>query len=173
MPTLVSTRLNQVRVYDTFRVAAINQHSGLTYLFRAHGDISERIKMEFTCTLTVDPQHGEIPLAVVDTIATDGYGGERSIGTGRTLQELVHNMDWPHRPSELAELKHLLATRQFTNCKDLIGENVSRQLSSIQALRTRERIECCAKQLGLISGAYQALALEYPATAKQHELLVN
>ena len=173
MPTLVSTRLNLVSVVDTFRVAATNQHSGLTYIFRAHGDVTARIKMDFICTVEFKPQHGEAPRLVAGTVDTDGYGAERRVGSGRTLQELVHNMDWPHRPSELAELKSLLATRQFTNCKDLIGDNVSAELSHVQTLRTGEKIVYCAEQLGLDSGIYQASALGYRASSEPKMLFAN
>lgn len=173
MPTPVSTRLNLVSVYDTFRVIAVNQHSGLTYIFRAHGDISERIKMEFTCSLTFKAEHGEAAHVVADTIATDGYGNQRRAGTGRTLQELIHNMDWPHRPSELAELKSLLATRQFTNCKELIGAKVSHELNPLQTLRTGEKIVYVAEQLGIDSGGYQAFPLGYRTEAEPQMMLAN
>lgn len=116
--------LNDISVVDRFRVKACSRQQGVHFVFQAHGPMGPNRPAEFTCHLYDNASHEYFAYIETDTVATDSYGNLRSCGTGRSLEELVHNLDWAHRPSEMAQLKALLSTRALTNCGEPVGDLV-------------------------------------------------
>ncbi len=125
--------LNDITLVDRFRVKAYSRQQGVHYLFQAHGPMGQNRPAEFTCHLYDNGTHEYTAYVETDTVATDAHGNTRCCGTGRTLEELVHNLDWAHKPSELAQLKALLSTRVLTDCGKPVGDLVLLSLSAEQA----------------------------------------
>jgi hypothetical protein len=119
--------LNQLAVHDEFNVRVFNRLQDVHYFFAAHGDLGDNRPAKFRCHV-YDSAAGSHATAVrTGTVATDGHGHRRCSAEGKTLDELVHNLDWPHRPSELAQLRMLLAARRLTDSGRPVGDLVFRR----------------------------------------------
>ncbi len=116
--------LNTISVCDRFRVKVYSLAQDVYFLFQAHGPIGPNRPAEFTCHMYDSASLSHSAAIEPDTVTTDTPGLVRTCATGRTLEELVHNLDWAHKPSELARLKALLATRDQTNCREKVGDLV-------------------------------------------------
>ena len=170
--------LNDIAVVDRFRVKAVSRQQGVHFHFQAHGPMGPNRPAEFTCHLYDGPSQRFHAHIETDTVATDSYGNSRSCATGRTLEELVHNLDWAHKPSELAQLKALLSTRQLTNCGDSVGDLVLQALSAeelaqrSQVMSNRAKRDLDEQQARMTAAATLAIttASEEAATAARFGL---
>jgi hypothetical protein len=117
--------LNKITIADNYRVRVFNHAQGIHYMFQAHNEARGGHPVEFTCHMYDTPSCDFSAYIDTETVPTDScFGNRRCVGTGNTLAELVSNLDLAHKPSELAELRMLLATRSLTNKKELVGDLV-------------------------------------------------
>lgn len=116
--------LNDISVCDRFRVNAYSHAQDVHFLFQSCGPMSPNRPAEFTCHLYDSAELNHAAYIAPDTLPLDSSSDVRSCAKGRTLEELIHNLDWAHKPSELAQLKALLATRALTNCGEPVGDLV-------------------------------------------------
>lgn len=131
--------LNQLYVSDNFRVVARSLLQDVWYVFSAHGALPEHRGPRFTCHIYDGPSLDHAAYVEVQTLSADARDGLLSCSSAPTLDELAHNLDWAHRPSELAELRLLLAGRCRTNDGALIGDMASWRLSNERQAELGER----------------------------------
>ncbi|VTU42238.1 MULTISPECIES: hypothetical protein [unclassified Variovorax] len=127
--------VNKISVSDAFRVRVFNIAQEVHYMFQAHSEARGGHPVEFSCHMYDSASCDYAAYIDVETIPTDSHGHRRCCATGNTLDELVSNLDLAHRPSELAELRMLLATRSLTNKKQPIGDLVLYEPSAEQRER--------------------------------------
>lgn len=139
--------LNKLRVIDRHRVVAYSIQMEVHFVFQAHSDMGNR-PAEFTCHLYDSASLNYNAYITPDTFVPGSTAVRgTSCESARTLDELVHALDWAHLPSELSQLRALLSTCQATNDGSLLGDLVLRQRSAEQASQLQERLESQAQQL--------------------------
>lgn len=146
--------INTFKVLDKFRVQAFNQALERFFVFQVVGPRGTR-PPEFNCHIYDSCLLNYPGYVETGTVGTDNAtlsGSQiRSNGTGHTLEDLVHNLDWAHLPSELAQLRALLSTRVTTDTGTLVGDMVIRRLTDAefetqQSVRRKRADEAISKQ---------------------------
>ena len=156
--------LNRLTLVDKFRVRAHNELMDRHYAFQVCGDRGTA-PASFTCHIYDSPTLNYSGYVQADTVSLDQHQAVRCCASGRTLEELVHNLDWAHLPSELAQLKAMLSTRVTTDNGSLVGDLVALRMTPEQAkawdeaLARRAQEHAATQQEQLLQLAQHAITL--------------
>lgn len=132
--------INKLEKADKYHVKVFCHLNDIVYAFQVVGP-TETQEAVFSCRFYEGPGTRFTGYVQTETLPSDNCDTLRSGGSGATLDDLIHNIDWPHLPSELAKLKMLLAQCACTNSGALVGALVHAQLSAekqSQRLANRE-----------------------------------
>lgn len=130
--------LNEISRADKFHAVAISRSDDVRYRFSANATRNKELPVKFHCHIR-DAVGARTVYLMVDTLSASSNENCQDHFEGDTLEELVHNLDWPHRPSELAQLKMVLAACSLTDSGLMIGEYVNFRLDNVQLAKLAER----------------------------------
>ena len=169
MTEAIHPPLNRISATSKCAAVAYSFAQHVHFVFEVRGPVSPNRPAEFICRVYDSTQLDHAVNIRTETVPTDGCIGLRNSANGRTLEELVHNLDWAHKPSELALLKSILATRVTSNDGQLVGDLVLLQLSAEEISERSQRQSNIAQFLITSQAQYlseQATALIDQATAE-------
>lgn len=129
--------LNELYISDKYCVTVHNLALNVWFAFQVCH--VEGKAPQFTCHMYDSPNKQYTAHISTSTVASDGHGNVRCCGTGRTLDELIYHIDWAHKPSELAMLRQLLASRVLTNNGLPVEDLVLLQLTPEQMVQAADR----------------------------------